>query len=321
MPSPFPHIPIFHFPIGRPGMSRGKRLTRLLEGWARVPALLACLSPDIVHLHSLPVPAATPFLLTVRNLVVSAWGSDVVWRDRRKVLLYPFLLARAARVTATSQYLAGVVRTYLRRSRSIDIVAFGVDTAQFSPAPQRPLVPYIGTVRGLEPKYGIDVLIESLPRVFSYHPSVEVDIAGEGPQREALQRRIADLGIEDRVHLHGQIAHADVPAFLRSLSIFVNPSRQESFGVAAAEAQACGLPVVATNVGGLPEVVLDGKTGALVPPEDPEALASTLAAFLASPEWCSRLGAAGRQWIVERYRWETNVDQMVRIYEEVQAGG
>ena len=319
LPPPLAGIPVYVVPTARHGMGRRERLVRLLSGWGRVPALLASLKPDIVHVHSLPVPAATLFLLRVPRLVVSAWGSDVVWRDRRKEQFYPWLLRHATRVTATSAYLADVVASYLREPLRIDVVAFGVDADKFSPATARPLVPHIGTLRHLEPKYGIDILVRSLPSVIEAHPTVKLDIAGEGGQRAELEQLITMLGLMPRIHLRGRIDHGEAPDFLRHLTVFANPSREEEFGVAAVEAQACGLPVVASRVGALPEVVLHGETGLLVPPNDPVALAKALVALLGDPERARMFGQAGREWVMERYRWDDNVAQMLGIYEEVRA--
>jgi L-malate glycosyltransferase len=320
LPSHLAHAPMVVVPTARPGMSRRQRLARLWSGWARVPGLLASLQPDIVHVHSLPAPAATPFLLRVPRLLVSAWGTDVVWRDRRKERFYPLLLRHAQRVTATSRYLAGVVRSYLSTPRPIDVVAFGVDTERFSPPSKRPDAPRIGTVRHLEPKYGLDVLVRSVPALVAAQPAVEVDIVGEGEQRSDLERLIAALGTGDNVRLRGRLDHAHVPTFLGTLRVFANPSREEAFGVAALEAQACGVPVVASRVGALHEIVREGETGLLVPPDDPASLAAALSSLLQDEERARGMGRAARAWVLEHYRWERNVEQMLAIYREVEGG-
>ncbi len=211
-PAPLTNVPVYEVPTARPGMDRRERFTRLIGGWARVPSLLATLNLDIVHVHSLPAPAATPFLMRVPRLVVSAWGSDVVWRHPRKERLYPWLLAHATRVTATSEYLANVVASYLRAHRTIEVIAFGVDGSIFYPAPMRSSVSRIGTLRHLEPKYGIDTLVRSLPAILAAHPSAFMDIAGEGEQRHHLEQMIDTLGVARRVHLRGRIEHALAPA-------------------------------------------------------------------------------------------------------------
>jgi glycosyltransferase involved in cell wall biosynthesis len=304
-------------PTATAGMTAPQRVAALLQGWARVPSIIAAIKPDIVHLHSLPAPAAMPFLCLVQHLVVSTWGSDVVQRDQRKERLYPYLLAHAAQITATSQYLATVTASYLGTPQPVHVIPFGVDPECFKPASQRSANGPIGTLRHLEANYGIDVLIEAVPRVLRLNPKQQVEIGGAGSLRSSFEQRIQELGLEARVKLRGRLPHADVPAFLRSLSIFAMPSRAEAFGVAALEAQACGLPVVASSVGGLPEVVRHAETGLLVPPEQPEALADALIALLHDRRRRSAMGQAARDWVRERYDWQTNVTQMIEVYRQV----
>jgi glycosyltransferase involved in cell wall biosynthesis len=317
LPAALQRTPCYTIPAAAPTMSPSARLITLLRGWGRVPGLIAALQPDLVQLHALPTPAATPFLRLVRPLIVSAWGSDVVQRDRRKAQLYPHLLAHAAQLTATSHYLAEVLASYLRRPRQIEVIPFGVDVERFRPADASPADLRLGTLRHLERIYGIDVLLDSIPIIKAIHPSIRVAIGGSGSQQQALERQIARLGLSRQATLHGRVPHAQAPAFLQTLRVFVMPSRAESFGVAALEAQACGVPVVATRVGGLPEAVAEDVGGLLVPPDDPAALAAALLALLDDPQRRAALGRAGREWVRERYDWPTNVAQMLAVYERV----
>ncbi len=319
LPHPVPPslrgVPCFAIPIVTTGMSASQRLATLLRGWAKVPGVIAALHPDIVHVHSLPTPAATLFLRRVPHLIVSAWGSDVVERDKRKARWYPKLLAHAACVTATSHYLAGVVGSYL--PRQIDIVPFGVDMDRFTPAHVVPLDRQIGTLRHLEQNYGIDVLLQAIPiiKVIMQQP-ILTHIGGAGSLAEPLRVQAALLGIGDDVRWHGRVPHEAVPRFLQQLSVFAMPSRAESFGVAALEAQACGVPVVASRVGGLPEVVRHDETGLLVPPDNPQALAEAIAALLLDHERRVVMGAAARRSVATRYRWEDSVGMMEDVYRQ-----
>ncbi|HEY0605688.1 MAG TPA: glycosyltransferase [Herpetosiphonaceae bacterium] len=317
LPESLRDLPCFTIPTATAGMSRSQRLAALLGGWARVPGLVAALRPDVVHLHSLPVPAAVPFLRPLRQLVVSSWGSDVVQRDPRKTRLYPYLLSHAAQLTATSHYLAAITASYLRSPRAISVIPFGIDPQRFRPAPEPAPGKRIGTLRHLESNYGIDVLIEAVPLLLQFDPQIRIEIGGAGSLRSAFEQRIHELGIGEQVTLRGRIDHAEVPGFLRSFALFAMPSRAEAFGVAALEAQACGLPVVASSVGGLPEVVRDGETGLLVPPEQPQALAEALLALIADPQRRVQMGAVGREWVRARYDWQTNVEQMLEVYRQV----
>lgn len=317
LPPGLRQLACYTIPTASMGMRPHERLLTLLRGWGRVPGLIATLRPDLVQLHALPTPAAVPFLRRVRPLVVSAWGSDVVQRDRRKVQLYPALLAHADALTATSRYLAEVLATYLRHPRPIEVIPFGVDADRFQPAASPPLELRIGTLRHLEPIYGIDLLLNAIPIIRTNYPELEVAIGGAGSQQSALESQIARLDLATQVRLHGRVPHASVPGFLQALRIFAMPSRAESFGVAALEAQACGVPVVATWVGGLPESVAEGVSGLLVPPDDAPALAQALLTLLDDPQRSAAMGRAGRDWVRERYDWQRNVAQMLALYEQV----
>ena len=310
-------LSVLTIPTAVGGMSPYRRLSILLRGWARVASIVAASRPDVVHIHSLPAPAAVPFLRRLPGLIVTPWGSDIVQDDQRKRRLYPYLLARAERLTTASHYLARVVENYLPAPRTIDVVPFGVDPDQFRPAPLPADELRIGSLRHLEPVYGLDILMEAVARLGEAGAHATLHIAGSGSQHSALLAQARRLGLLGRINLLGRVAHAAAPAFLQSLSVYANPSRSESFGVAALEAQACAIPVVATNVGGLPEVVRDGETGLLVPPEEPGKLAEALLTLIRDPERRVRMGHAGRAWVLERYCWQAGVEQMLQIYEHV----
>jgi glycosyltransferase involved in cell wall biosynthesis len=153
-------------------------------------------------------------------------------------------------------------------------------------------------------------------RIADAFPTAWLIIVGGGEQHAELQRLLVNLSLENRITLTGQVDHEDVPGYLHSFDVFVVPSltERESFGVAAVEASASGLPVIASRIGGLPEVVLDGKTGLLVPPGDVDALAFAISCLLADPALRAQMGQAGRQFVLEHYRWEDNAKLMEEIY-------
>ena len=128
---------------------------------------------------------------------------------------------------------------------------------------------------------------------------------------EALSR---ELGIAEATRFVGRVPHGQVLRYLHEMDVFAVPSLQESFGVAAVEAAATELPVIASNVGGLPEVVVDGETGYLVPPGDADALSARMAQLIAAPELRQRMGETGRAYVKAHYDWQDNAAQMERLY-------
>jgi len=146
-------------------------------------------------------------------------------------------------------------------------------------------------------------------------------MAGQGDEADALRAQAVELGVADRIEFPGRLPHERVVELLQSLDLAVTPSTcQESFGVAAIEASACELPVVATRVGGVSEAVLDGETGLLVPPGDPGALADACLELLADPERRQRMGQAGRRFVQSAYPWAAHAATMGVIYEQLLAG-
>jgi glycosyltransferase involved in cell wall biosynthesis len=151
----------------------------------------------------------------------------------------------------------------------------------------------IGAAGRLVPIKGYDLLIEAFAEVRAKHPGARLEIAGEGPSRADLERRVAILGLGHAVTFLGWCEN--LPALMARWSLFVQPSMEEALGITVLQAMASGLPVVASDVGGLPEIVKNGVTGLLVPPADVSMLAEGLADLLTQPDRCQQLGEAARE--------------------------
>jgi glycosyltransferase involved in cell wall biosynthesis len=199
------------------------------------------------------------------------------------------------------------------------VVPYGVDLTRFVPqkkAASEHVV--IGSVARLSAEKGVRYLVEAFGELRErYGGDVSLRIAGDGPERGRIEALIERLNLESSVELRGWLQHEAVPAFLNELDVFVMPSTWEGFGVAAAEASAAGLPVVATNVYGIPDVVRDGDTGLLTPPRNPVALAKAIGRLVEDPRMRARMGAAGREYVARHYDWSQNAAQMAAIYERL----
>ncbi|HEX9669350.1 MAG TPA: glycosyltransferase family 4 protein [Thermoanaerobaculia bacterium] len=149
---------------------------------------------------------------------------------------------------------------------------------------------------------GVEVLLAALAGLRKQHPEARLLIAGDGEHRRALERTAARLGVEEAVTFLGRCDAARVRALLAGASALAVPSIYEGMPLVVLEGMEAGVPVVASRVSGIPEVVVDGETGWLVPPEDPEALAAALGEALAQPEEARRRGEAGRRRLDERFR-------------------
>jgi glycosyltransferase involved in cell wall biosynthesis len=179
-----------------------------------------------------------------------------------------------------------------------------------------PDVPLIAVVSRLTRTKGMEFFLQAAAGLAERYPSVRFLIVGEScaePQyRMELQRQAEELRLKDRVIFTGQ--RTDVPKILREIDISVLPSLSESFSNTLLESMAGGLPVVATNVGGNPELVNDGVNGILVPPSDTAALCRAMTQLLESPELASRLGKAARAKVVREYSLDSVLGQTENLY-------
>ena len=172
----------------------------------------------------------------------------------------------------------------------------------------------IGTVARLDPVKKLDVLIQSISVTNDQESSVYV-IVGEGPERKSLEVLIAELGLTDRIFLVGH--QDDAKSWISAFNIFVLSSQWEGMPNVLLEAMAAGKPVVATRVGGIPEVVVEGETGLLVPPGDPGALANAISEMLSDPDRAKRMGEVGRQRVIDQFDIKTTVKLTEALYDQL----
>jgi glycosyltransferase involved in cell wall biosynthesis len=301
------------------GYERLGKLRYLLHA-RRVRRLARELQPDLLHALHLTSYGFLAALCNVRPTLTSVWGTDVLeapgWSPFH-LLITRYALARADHVTATGLRLANATLRYAPLAKPVTVVPYGVDLARFQPVARngaRPVDVVVGSVARLSPEKGLDVLLRAAARLIERGTPLRVVLAGDGPWRRRLTRLADRLGIADRVDFRGEVPHERVPSVLAELDIFVLPSRAEGFGVAALEAQAMELPVVASRVHGIPDVVEHGRTGLLVPAGDVEAFAEGIGRLVGDASLRAAMGRAGRAFVEERYRWEENAAQMERLY-------
>ncbi|MGL4551222.1 MAG: glycosyltransferase [Gemmataceae bacterium] len=192
--------------------------------------------------------------------------------------------------------------------RRLMVLPNGIDLDRFAfrgPDPAGPAV----LVARLAPEKDIGTLLDAVARLAPGCPDFRLEVAGDGPCGDQLRRQAGPLG--DRVKFLGVVR--DVPALLARARLFVLSSVTEGISLTLLEAMARGLPIVATAVGGNPEVVADGETGLLVPPRDPAALADALSHCWTRPELCARMGVAARKRVERRF----DVRRMITTYERL----
>ncbi|MCK8114683.1 glycosyltransferase family 4 protein [Anaerosoma tenue] len=194
---------------------------------------------------------------------------------------------------------------------AVDVDALIASAREQPPAGLPEGHPLVGMLGRLEPVKGTGSFIAAAARVHEFVPEAALVVAGDGSERSRLEH----LAAEADVTLIGDVSCA--PGFLNALDVVVVPSLSEAFGLVAAEASALGKPVVATNTGGLPEVVEDGVSGLLVPPRDPAGLADAIVRLLEDPAMRARMGEAGQRIVRERFGLERMADELVAVYRDV----
>ena len=171
-------------------------------------------------------------------------------------------------------------------------------------------------VARLEPEKGQRHLIDAMPAILRAVPETWLAVVGEGSEADALQARAASLGPEVAARIVFTGRRDDVSALTADLTLAVLPSLREAQGISLIEAMARGVPVVASAVGGIPEVVTDGVDGRLVPPGDPAALADAIVELLRDPALRHRLGEAGRRTVADRFSIDAQVRAIQAVYDE-----
>jgi len=306
---------------------RCRKTIRLLRGikmFFLLRRALKKIKPHLVHVHYLMnTPLAFGFW-GMRNLVVSPWGNDIVYdcgQEPWAVILYKKRLLRWAKeITATTHFLAQHVQRYT--SHSPVVIPFGVETAIFK-RKRRGKKRYItiSFIKHLYEKYGPRYLIEAIPLILQQCKAVVFNIVGSGPQEEYLVNLAMSLKVTSHVRFFGAIPHDQVVQVLNETDIFVMPSLYESdvFGVAAVEASSMEIPVVASDLGGIREAVVNGETGLLIPAGNPRAIADACLMLIRNSSLRRKMGRRGREFVKRNYEWRYCVEKMIGVYRKVLA--
>ncbi|TAK04893.1 glycosyltransferase family 1 protein [Patescibacteria group bacterium] len=221
------------------------------------------------------------------------------------------------RVTAISGFLAARAARLGADPARVSVIANGVDLSRI--APQRPeerVRHRIVCIARLAWEKGLGDLLDALARTRTTVPDAHLVLVGDGADRAALEARAKELGIAGAVTFRGALPNAEALAVLRTADVFACPSLAEGLGIVFIEAQACGVPPVGTNVGGIPDVITDGESGVLVPAENPERLAAALMRVFSDEPLRVRL-AAGSLASAARFDWEKIMPSYADLYERL----
>ncbi len=282
---------------------------------------------DLWHVHY-ALPHATSAYLAKQILgpraprvITTLHGTDVVLvgNDPSYLPITRFSIEQSDGVTAPSRFLAQATRDNFGTTRPIEVIPNFVDTDRFTPNGAGGGDPVIVHSSNFRPLKRVDDVIAVFERVRREGARSRLALLGDGPERPRIEAEVRARWLADRVDFLGEVR--DVAATLRRAHVFLLPSETESFGLAALEALACGVPVVASRAGGLPEVIREGEDGYLLSVGDTDAMAAAVGRILDDSALHARLAKTARAGAVDRFARAPMVTRYERYYERILSSG
>jgi len=300
----------------------GSSLIKRIQQYRSLKRKLKGEKYDIIHAHF--ISHYTYFLTGLNNLIISLWGKDIIWdysykEPIIKKMIKKAILKRVNYISTTSNFLKHTAISYFKNSeKKIRVIPFGVKMEYFVPSREKLSSQNVKLVfiKHLEVKYGPMILLEAFKKVVSENNNIELILVGDGSLRKDVLDFVEKNNLQSKVHYRGKVSHEEIISALDESDIFVMPSvfQSESFGVAAIEASAMELPIIVTRVGGVPEVIVDHKTGLLIEPNKTEELKNAIEWLIENKEKAKQMGKYGRIFTKNNYSWDENVNQMHDYY-------
>jgi glycosyltransferase involved in cell wall biosynthesis len=301
--------------------------------WSALQSFVAY--ADVVHLHY-PFFGTAEKVGTLRRKggikkLVITFHMDAAAEGMKELLFRIYEKTHLSRILSSADEILVSSKEYAQMSgakRFVDSMIelpFGVDTEEFSPSsvdrsafgiPSG--VRTVGFLGGMDSAHafkGVDVLLRALAHL----PKAHAILAGDGDLRPSYEKLAQELGIQDRAHFVGRPSDKDRVNVYRASDVFAFPStsKAEAFGLVALEAQSCGVPVVASDLAGVRTVVLNEKTGLLVPPHDDVALANAIRRLFENESERSAFGIAACTRVLESFTWDRHLDRLIEIYQKL----
>lgn len=293
-----------------------------LSALKRIKKLIHEFQPDILHSHS---ASSYGFLGTLSGFhphIISAWGSDIYIFPRKSIVhkeILKYSLKRADQIISTSKAMANEILLYTKKR--IEIINFGVNTNVFKPHNKLRINDeiVIGTIKRMDYNYGIEYLIKAFAILIQKYPNLKIKLLliGGGGMEKELRALALSLGINEKVTFWGHIPHSQIHSYYEFFDFLVFPSVSESFGVSVLEASSCQKAVIASAIGGLPEVVLDKQTGLLFSVGNISELVEKIEQLLFNTDARNEMGIRGRKFVKENYEWNKNVLEMISSYKRL----
>jgi glycogen(starch) synthase len=293
----------------------------VLQVGRRAASLVRRIAPDVLHLFG--IGAADVFFIMARKsfpaptLVTLQNENSKLLRAHKHPSHLSSVLAYADRVTTVARVeVERLVQLEPRLEGRVSYVYNTLKPPAVEPAPL-PAAPRLLALGRLVPQKSFEVALCAFARVAPTYPDARLIVAGDGPERTKLENLAAELGIEDSIEFRGWVQPEEVPALINQVTAVVLPSQLEGLPLVGIETAQLRRALLATRVGGLPELVLDGETGFLSEPGDVVALAAAMDVVLANPERARAVGLAAQQHALEVFSFDGMVDAYDQLYREL----
>lgn len=296
------------------------RIIGVIGFWYRILLEIKKINPDIVHIQAISaaLPGLFSKILLRKPYVIWAQGSDVYLPGKFTKLISKTVMKNASVVIALSEDMKRKIND-IYTGKNIIILPNGIELEAFKEVYARKqyhktgkTIIFVGTLR---PVKGLNYLIKAMSIIHKKSSDVNLLIVGDGPDREKLQTLVQDLNLQDCIFFAGRVSNDKIPEYMAQADIFALPSLSESFGIVNIEAMASGLPIVTTNVGGLPEIVKNGENGFVVESKNPEAFAEKILLILNNSELEEKISERNREKAKE-YSWDKVVEKLICIYKQ-----
>jgi len=299
------------------------RFLGVISFWIKIFWCLKNIKPDIVHVQSIGmgIPGFLAKIFLKKPYVVWGRGSDIYLPSTFKNTISKLVLRNAGAVIALTEDMKNEMRKFC--DRDIFVIPNGINLNKFKNLSKvnirsklkikedEKVVIFVGTLR---PVKGVKYLIKAMEIIIQKNTNTRLMLVGNGEDRGKLEKLVKEFVLEKHVIFVGKVPNEKVPEYMVASDVFVLPSLSEGFPVVILEAMASGLPIVATKVGGLPEIIKDGENGFLVEPKNPKEIAEKVLLLLEDDELRERISRSFKEK-VKNYSWESVVKRLEEVYQ------
>jgi len=295
--------------------------------WLKIFFALKKIKPDIVHCQAVQmgVPGFLFKKIYEKPYIVCGHGDDIYLPWKFKRIIAKLVFENAETVIALTKDMKKKIESFGFNVKNIFVVPNGIELEKFKVlskinirkeleiSEDKKVVLFVGT---LTPRKGIKYLIEALNIVKQKNPNIKLLLIGDGDQKQGLEKLAETLDLKKNISFVGKVENKEIPKYMTASDIFVLPSLSEAFGVVNLEAMACGLPIIATRVDGIPDVVKDRENGFLVEPESPNQIAEKIL-YLLSNDNVRKTISQNNIKESNKYSWENIIEKIEKIYSGV----